>query len=216
MCSESLDGDSYSRDFGECVREKALERALDTRKFEIDLYWKRASYFWTFIAATLAGFLAVRTSSGPARTDTLILLSCLGLVFSLGWLCVNRGSKRWQENWEYHVDMLEDDIQGPLFKVLLTRLPAATRSERIVELLTGPSPFSVSRINQMISIFMTAIWVILLVDSLLPPRLVDWFPIILVAITVLTCCGFFFLGRTHTGDHEYRASKRISRIGHGA
>ena len=40
------------------IRTKALERALDIRKFEIDLYWKRAAYFWTFIAATLAGFIA--------------------------------------------------------------------------------------------------------------------------------------------------------------
>lgn len=28
------------------VNLKALERALDIRKFEIELYWKRAAYFW--------------------------------------------------------------------------------------------------------------------------------------------------------------------------
>ena len=31
----------------------ALLQALDIRKYEIDHYWKRATYFWTFIAATL-------------------------------------------------------------------------------------------------------------------------------------------------------------------
>ena len=31
--------------------ETALEHALDIRKFEIELYWKRAAYVWAFIAA---------------------------------------------------------------------------------------------------------------------------------------------------------------------
>ena len=34
--------------------EKALEYALETRKFEIELYWERAKYFWAFIAASFA------------------------------------------------------------------------------------------------------------------------------------------------------------------
>lgn len=36
----------------------ALDRALDSRKFEIELYWKRATYFWAFLAVTLAGYSA--------------------------------------------------------------------------------------------------------------------------------------------------------------
>src|SRR6267378_6754839 len=90
---------------GESINVEALERALDIRKFEIDLYWKRATYFWTFIAATLAGFVAVQASSSGNKTDLSVLLSNLGFVLSFGSLCVNRGSKFWQENWEYHVDM---------------------------------------------------------------------------------------------------------------
>lgn len=39
---------------------KALEQAHDIRKFEIDLYWKRAAYFWTFIAATFAGYFLLQ------------------------------------------------------------------------------------------------------------------------------------------------------------
>ena len=30
--------------------ENAFKTALDTRKFEIELYWKRTTYFWAFIA----------------------------------------------------------------------------------------------------------------------------------------------------------------------
>jgi hypothetical protein len=39
--------------------EKALEHALDIRKFEIELYWKRASYFWTLIAAAFAAYFLI-------------------------------------------------------------------------------------------------------------------------------------------------------------
>ena len=40
---------------------RALAHALDIRKFEIQLYWTRAAYFWTFIGASLAAYGAVRT-----------------------------------------------------------------------------------------------------------------------------------------------------------
>ena len=36
---------------------------MDIRKFEIDLYWKRAAYFWAFIAATFAGYFALLGSN---------------------------------------------------------------------------------------------------------------------------------------------------------
>ena len=69
----------------------------------VDLYWKRATYFWTFIAATLAGFFAIQASSASNKGDMSFLLANLGIVFSVGWFCVNRGSKFWQENWESEV-----------------------------------------------------------------------------------------------------------------
>ena len=38
---------------------KALEIALDTRKFEIELYWKRTGYFVLFIGAIFVGYYNV-------------------------------------------------------------------------------------------------------------------------------------------------------------
>src|SRR5690554_7502176 len=77
-----------------------------------------------------------------------VILSCLGVVFSFAWFCVNRGSKYWQENWEKHVDVLEDEVTGPLYKVVLSRNPHASKADKFRNLLTGPSPLSVSKINQ--------------------------------------------------------------------
>lgn len=95
------------------LRAEALKYALDIRKFEIELYWKRAAYFWTLIAAAFAGYFALR-SAEKLREGPLFLVTCLGLVLSVAWYLVNRGSKFWQENWERHVDILEDEIIGPL------------------------------------------------------------------------------------------------------
>ena len=63
MPVEDYSQDEYERDFlsDETKKEKALDHALDIRKFEIELYWKRAAYFWTFIAATLAGYMTKAT-----------------------------------------------------------------------------------------------------------------------------------------------------------
>ena len=42
--------------------EEALKIALDTRKFEIELYWKRASYFWLFIGAVFVAYFSTLKS----------------------------------------------------------------------------------------------------------------------------------------------------------
>src|SRR5690554_293970 len=95
-----------------------------------------------------------------------VILSCLGVVFSFAWFCVNRGSKYWQENWEKHVDVLEDEVTGPLYKVVLSRNPHASKADKFRNLLTGPSPLSVSKINQLISLYVTVLWCALLIYSL--------------------------------------------------
>lgn len=147
-------------------RQVALGHALDIRKFEIQLYWTRATYFWTFIGAALVAFGAVRTLPGTEKNDFSVFVSCLGFLFSFAWYCVNRGSKYWQENWENHVDLLEDSVAGPLYKVVIRRAPAGKWYQKLGTHLTGPYPFSVSKINQIISLYVTGFWVLLIWYSL--------------------------------------------------
>ena len=209
--------EQYEKDFfsDKERKEKALEHALDIRKLEIELYWKRATYFWTFIAATLAGFMAIQASSVESKQDLSVVLSCLGFVFSVAWLCANRGSKRWQENWEKHVDMLETDIIGPLYKVVLTRNNPKNFQEHAKHLITGPSPISVSKINQIISLYVSILWIFLLCYSL--PEFdrnseVNWFYIGIILLSLLACILFFWLGRTYGGGYWHRAEIRTTRI----
>lgn len=140
----------------------ALAYALDIRKFEIELYWKRATYFWAFIAAAFAGYALTYRAAEPDPWLSM-LFAALGLVFSFAWYLVNRGSKFWQSNWERHVDLLEDMTLGPLYKVV-----AVTQDNAAENPLTSPAQFSVSKINQILSVFVVAVWLLLFLRSLLP------------------------------------------------
>lgn len=201
--------------FDEEVHANALKNALDIRKYEIELYWKRATYFWTFIAATLAGFVAIQSSSSINKTDLSVLLCSLGIVFSCGWLCVNRGSKYWQENWENHVDMLEDKINGPLYKVVLTRADAVGLKEKLQHVFTGPSAFSVSKINQIISLYIFFVWCGLLIYSLPTFSLysqINWYYMLLIGITILVCISFFCSAKTFGSGLWHKGTIRTSSI----
>ncbi|SEW56411.1 RipA family octameric membrane protein [Chitinophaga arvensicola] len=135
----------------EGLEEKALERAWLNRDFEIERYWQRASYFWAFTAAAFAGFFALAASSTiEIRFPQLqFFVICLGLIFSVGWLLVNIGSKKWQKNWEKHIDMLEDIVTGPIYKTVLEK-----------------KSFSVSNINIIVNSAVIAIWALLFFDFL--------------------------------------------------
>ncbi len=128
----------------------AFERAWATRNFEIELYWKRATYFWAFLIPVFAAVFTLFNSENYRTPDPLThhievyIIICIGFILSCAWGFVNKGSKSWQRHWEIHVDLLEDQFTGPLYK---TVNPTAT--------------FSVSKINEIISWFFAFIWVLL-------------------------------------------------------
>ena len=147
------------------IDRKLCEIALETRKFEIDLYWKRTTYYWAFSAAVIAAYALVYTKKGPdieSNIESNILLSILalcGIVFSLGWYLANRGSKYWQENWEGHIGLQITKHYGPIFKIL--KCP-----EHKPILGIGGFPYSVSKINQLTSGFIFFVWIVLLIISI--------------------------------------------------
>lgn len=131
---------------------KAYEKAWDARKFEIDNYWKRTTYFWAFQITSFTGYLAVLNSSSynqePSKNpQVLYLIISIGIITSLSWSLINIGSKFWQRHWEKYLDVLEDKITGPLYKTIY-----AYKSTRT---------FSVSKLNEMISRFFVIIWLVL-------------------------------------------------------
>ena len=112
-------------------QEKAYETAADIRKFEIDKYWSRTGYFWAFIVSIYGAYFAVLTKMYKIEKEhcppgflhgeiPLLVLAALGLFFSFSWYLANNASRHWQENWEEHMDLLEDEITGPLYKTYLS------------------------------------------------------------------------------------------------
>ncbi|MBQ7613014.1 MAG: hypothetical protein IJU92_08085 [Spirochaetaceae bacterium] len=133
----------------ENTRYLALKEALDIRKFEIELNWKRTAFFWAFITVIYAALFAVICKYVEFSEKYYFLvpvistLSGLGFFFSVAWHNVNKGSKFWQKNWEAHVSLLERDLIGPLYDVYLN--PKGSLKEKLCP--TSAYDFSVSKIN---------------------------------------------------------------------
>jgi hypothetical protein len=110
----------------------ALARAHELRKFEIENYWKRSSYFWGFQLVAF-GALALTADKGNFNPPIVLIVSVLGALAALTGILTARGSKFWQENWETHVDFLEDAVEGQLHKIAFVNQTVS---------------FSVSRVNE--------------------------------------------------------------------
>ncbi|NDV42064.1 hypothetical protein [Flagellimonas sediminis] len=129
-------------------RRKALaafEKAWETRNFEIDLYWRRTNYFWALQIPIFAAYFALLSSDKLDDYKVILfLISCIGIIVSLAWKLINVGSKNWQRHWENHIDHLEDRVTGPLYKTI-----SKTRT------------YSVSKINELVSLFFLLVWILL-------------------------------------------------------
>jgi uncharacterized membrane protein len=185
---------------------EALKLALDIRKFEIDLYWKRATYFWVLIGAALVAFIAVSVAKDAKyKAELCLVISSLGLVFSCAWLAVNKGSKFWQENWEKHVDMLEGAHHGPLYKTVFN-------SDKGLWSVSG-SNYSVSKINLVVSIFVVILWVSLLLASFFFVWNINFFKVngdvaatICAGFSIILCGIFLFssICKTRISDSKFK------------
>lgn len=173
------------------MKQAALNRAHDVRKFEIELYWRRNLYFWGFNVALFAAIGVLIPSlngknAGLANfpKNLLLVISLFGIFVTFAWYYVHKGSKSWQENWEKHIDYLEDGFTGRLHKAKIGN------KEDFV---------SVSRINASVIIAIGFIW-LLGVLLLMWPDLVELVQskfldkpiylllLLIVALILLRCC----------------------------
>jgi MFS family permease len=131
--------------------EAALTRAYTLRNFEIEHYWKRGTYFWAFQVAIFAalGLILGKAEGGDWHLISFAL-AALGILTAFAHALSARASRFWQNNWEKHIDMLEDEIEDRLYKtVWLTRDSSVS--------------FSVSRVNQYLSYYFAVFWGIIAV-----------------------------------------------------
>jgi len=211
-----MTNEEYRKAFGELpkeAKELAFRTALDSLNREIDLYWKRATYFWAFIAFSLVGYVTLLTSpnlqSSSQRGEALLAASCLGVVFSTAWYFINRSSKFWQRNWEKHVELLEDDIIGPLHKTFMS-----SHGDSFWRFWT-PYHFSGAKINQILSLFVVLLFLLIAAATAWEYFCVSRvFSIAIIALTLGALSVLFLFGRSVTGTREdsIRATERTTKV----
>jgi hypothetical protein len=177
--------------------KEALKRAWETRNFEIGKFWTRVAYFWGFIALIFGAYITVITGENNKAIDIHLdlYLVLLGLIFSVAWLLVIRGSKCWQKNWEEHINKLENSITGPLYKTIYC---------------TKKPYYSVSGINKILAWVVIGVWGILIIERIIRKIEVfcvvkDWF--VPVSILAAIICIFVLYIKGQSDDGNFKIKK---------
>ena len=149
-------GQSFTADTNNL--EAAFNFANSCRDKEIDRFWSRGLYFWGFITASFAAYMAVfilalgQNVNGAQNalcmqnilamsfTSKLVLfvLAFICFIFCLSWQLVHKASKYWQESWEKHIKYLEDGYIGRIYDSWIIKKD-------------GKCPFSVKAYNYSVS-----------------------------------------------------------------
>lgn len=161
----AIDNPEYRKHFDGLKQKRALSVALTMRNFEHELYWKRAVFGWGLIAVAFGGFFALKESEHGFATRYAV--ACFCFLASIAWFFLNKGSMCWHDNWDAHVENLEDEYIGPLFKTVMNMNdPSPWRFGR-------PFNFSTRRINEILALTFAAVGLVLMARtaySFLPLR----------------------------------------------
>lgn len=135
---------------------RLFDISLRIRNFEIELFWKRSLFFWGFIASAFVGFAALYDKNSFYS----IIIAHFGLICSLCWTLLNRGSKFWQENWERKVA----DTKLSKYHELFTTIEPIEKHKFFI---LRARKFSVSKLTIGLSDFVVLLWVGIIINSIL-------------------------------------------------
>lgn len=144
---------------------KLLDRAYDIRKFEIGLFWQRALYFWGFIAASFTAYFLVADKYNTSP-HLKLMVTCMGFIFALSWLLINRASTHWKENWEAIIDRIEEELKLPLYKLNIHDSSKGIFKSIFDKSIFDRKHYRISQINIILCYFIVAIWLMLLISSI--------------------------------------------------
>jgi hypothetical protein len=132
-----------------------LRYAAEVRKFEIERFWQRSAFFWTFIGAAFVGYAALYDKE---RENTIpLVIASFGIISSFAWTLQNRGSKYWQEAWETKVESVEMSVLGT--NLFSNVEPVQQKG------FWGAKRYSVSKMAIAMSDFTCLIWIALMLKA---------------------------------------------------
>lgn len=148
-----------------------LKRLRECRDLEIKNLWQRSIFLATFLVLcyTAYGKLikdilcsdCTIKENFPCLNLVLIFISLVGILMSILWICMAKGSKAWQEVYEdviakYEKEYLSDDIQESYRSNKLTG--DLNKRDRCLLSVNG-GPYSPSKINIVIGQISFVIWI---------------------------------------------------------
>src|ERR1700722_13476976 len=126
---------------------KRLDVALALRSLEIGIFWQRTLFFWGFISLAFAAYATLQKNQ-----HLLLVISGFGMVCSLVWTLLNRGSKYWKECWDQKVKNEEKGAIGLLF---------GKEEDRLHGGVWAAQRFSVTKLAIAVSDYIFLVWVAL-------------------------------------------------------
>lgn len=128
---------------------------VDTRKFEIENFWKRTLFFWGTVAILLGSYFNVRDNP-----DFLIFIAYIGFFYNIIFSFSLRGSKYWQEHWELLAVKYETIAKIRLFKWQSNEI--IRKQSKTVFPFLRPFRFSVSKLTMVLSDLTIFFWALLI------------------------------------------------------
>lgn len=147
-----------------------IDRLYKCRDMEIRNLWQRSIFLATFLVLCYTAYGTLIKDvlcSGctikdfPCLNLVLIFISLVGILMSILWICMAKGSKAWQEVYEdviakYEKEYLSDDIQESYRSNKLTG--DLNKRDRCLLSVNG-GPYSPSKINIVIGQVSFVIWI---------------------------------------------------------
>lgn len=197
--------------------QEAYNKAHDIRKFEIDLYWKRAAYFWVFEALLFVAYgsclqsICKQEAITPYIQFGLPLLAGGGIILTILWISSMLGSKFWQKNWELHIDQLENAISGHLHKTVCFKSGGNMCYYSTDDKTSANNHFSVSNINLCVGLLVMCSWLMMFFIALvvLSNEYPNHYWVLSLYLIVLFLLIYGFRKHTYSGS---KISYRLNRL----
>ncbi|RZK47930.1 MAG: hypothetical protein EOO99_11935 [Pedobacter sp.] len=166
----------------EKLLELEFQNALLLRNFEIDLFWKRAWFYGALLIGISVAYYELKKTTQPIVP--VVCLSFIATLIALSQSLISRGSKYWQERWEYITKNRESALKIELTKNRQFEKEHeqyyihAAILEKGENILTRSHRFSVSKLTflicDLISICFFLVWIIDTFEILPINKQVDW------------------------------------------
>ena len=103
-----MSDDEKQYNLAQTIDDKDIfKMALDTRNFEISMFWQRSNYFLVLNTALGVGFFKVEDPYSLG-------IAFFAFLVSLVWFRVCLGSKFWQSRWEQRLAKVEKKVAPDL------------------------------------------------------------------------------------------------------